>query len=113
MTPGRNTPSGFQGSRKCACHSVLHGRITRSHKGVFVIIRCEFLIQTRGQEYISNIQDAHFHLGDTVVRDFLFLPPNPMRKKGKSVWKTQTNDVIAFQGWITELVQQRYRTQKW
>ncbi|XP_034028524.1 baculoviral IAP repeat-containing protein 7 [Thalassophryne amazonica] len=29
--------------------------------------RCEFLIQSRGQEYISNIQDAHFHLGDTVV----------------------------------------------
>ncbi|XP_049436038.1 baculoviral IAP repeat-containing protein 7 isoform X2 [Epinephelus fuscoguttatus] len=28
--------------------------------------RCEFLIQTRGQEYISNIQDAHFHLGETV-----------------------------------------------
>ncbi|XP_039655272.1 baculoviral IAP repeat-containing protein 7 isoform X2 [Perca fluviatilis] len=28
--------------------------------------RCEFLIQARGQEYISNIQDAHFHLGDTV-----------------------------------------------
>uniref|UniRef100_H3CEA9 RING-type E3 ubiquitin transferase n=1 Tax=Tetraodon nigroviridis TaxID=99883 RepID=H3CEA9_TETNG len=28
--------------------------------------RCEFLIQTRGQEYISNIQDAHFHLGDTL-----------------------------------------------
>ncbi|XP_077369570.1 baculoviral IAP repeat-containing protein 7 isoform X2 [Festucalex cinctus] len=28
--------------------------------------RCEFLIQSRGQEYISNIQDAHFHLGDTV-----------------------------------------------
>eukprot|EP00066_Takifugu_rubripes_P011538 XP_011600804.1 PREDICTED: baculoviral IAP repeat-containing protein 7-like [Takifugu rubripes] len=28
--------------------------------------RCEFLIQTRGQEYISNIQDTHFHLGDTV-----------------------------------------------
>ncbi|XP_074538344.1 baculoviral IAP repeat-containing protein 7 [Halichoeres trimaculatus] len=24
--------------------------------------RCEFLIQSRGQEYISNIQDAHFHL---------------------------------------------------
>uniref|UniRef100_A0A8C9XM71 RING-type E3 ubiquitin transferase n=1 Tax=Sander lucioperca TaxID=283035 RepID=A0A8C9XM71_SANLU len=31
--------------------------------------RCEFLIQARGQEYISNIQTAHFHLGDTVVRD--------------------------------------------
>ncbi|KAM4571611.1 baculoviral IAP repeat-containing protein 7 [Fundulus diaphanus] len=29
--------------------------------------RCEFLIQSRGQEYISNIQDAHFHLGDTVA----------------------------------------------
>uniref|UniRef100_A0A8C6MIB2 RING-type E3 ubiquitin transferase n=1 Tax=Nothobranchius furzeri TaxID=105023 RepID=A0A8C6MIB2_NOTFU len=28
--------------------------------------RCEFLIQSRGQEYISNIQDTHFHLGDTV-----------------------------------------------
>lgn len=28
--------------------------------------RCEFLIQTRGQDYISNIQDAHFHLGETV-----------------------------------------------
>ncbi|XP_017270511.1 baculoviral IAP repeat-containing protein 7 isoform X2 [Kryptolebias marmoratus] len=28
--------------------------------------RCEFLIQSRGQEYITNIQDAHFHLGDTV-----------------------------------------------
>ncbi|XP_054645514.1 baculoviral IAP repeat-containing protein 7 isoform X3 [Dunckerocampus dactyliophorus] len=28
--------------------------------------RCEFLIQSRGQEYISNIQDAHFHLGETV-----------------------------------------------
>uniref|UniRef100_A0A3Q3XEK6 RING-type E3 ubiquitin transferase n=1 Tax=Mola mola TaxID=94237 RepID=A0A3Q3XEK6_MOLML len=27
--------------------------------------RCEFLIQSRGQEYISNIQDAHFHLGET------------------------------------------------
>ncbi|KAG7228174.1 hypothetical protein INR49_013337, partial [Caranx melampygus] len=24
--------------------------------------RCEFLIQSRGQEYISNIQDTHFHL---------------------------------------------------
>uniref|UniRef100_A0A3B3VB18 RING-type E3 ubiquitin transferase n=1 Tax=Poecilia latipinna TaxID=48699 RepID=A0A3B3VB18_9TELE len=31
--------------------------------------RCEFLIQSRGQEYISSIQDAHFHLGDTMVRD--------------------------------------------
>uniref|UniRef100_A0A3B4A3B5 RING-type E3 ubiquitin transferase n=1 Tax=Periophthalmus magnuspinnatus TaxID=409849 RepID=A0A3B4A3B5_9GOBI len=29
--------------------------------------RCEFLIQSRGQGYISNIQDAHFHLGETVV----------------------------------------------
>ncbi|XP_014909843.1 baculoviral IAP repeat-containing protein 7 isoform X2 [Poecilia latipinna] len=28
--------------------------------------RCEFLIQSRGQEYISSIQDAHFHLGDTM-----------------------------------------------
>ncbi|XP_071781057.1 baculoviral IAP repeat-containing protein 7 [Centroberyx gerrardi] len=28
--------------------------------------RCEFLIQSRGQEYINNIQDAHFHLGETV-----------------------------------------------
>ncbi|XP_028266243.1 baculoviral IAP repeat-containing protein 7 [Parambassis ranga] len=28
--------------------------------------RCEFLIQSRGQDYISNIQDAHFHLGDSV-----------------------------------------------
>ncbi|XP_055078934.1 baculoviral IAP repeat-containing protein 7 [Periophthalmus magnuspinnatus] len=28
--------------------------------------RCEFLIQSRGQGYISNIQDAHFHLGETV-----------------------------------------------
>ncbi|XP_015247928.1 PREDICTED: baculoviral IAP repeat-containing protein 7 [Cyprinodon variegatus] len=28
--------------------------------------RCEFLIQSRGQEYINNIQDAHFHMGDTV-----------------------------------------------
>ncbi|XP_060913206.1 baculoviral IAP repeat-containing protein 7 isoform X2 [Labrus mixtus] len=28
--------------------------------------RCEFLIQSRGQDYISNIQDAHFHLGETV-----------------------------------------------
>lgn len=34
----------------------------------FLILRCEFLIQSRGQEYISNIQDAHFHLGETVVR---------------------------------------------
>uniref|UniRef100_A0A667ZKJ7 RING-type E3 ubiquitin transferase n=1 Tax=Myripristis murdjan TaxID=586833 RepID=A0A667ZKJ7_9TELE len=24
--------------------------------------RCEFLIQTRGQDYINNIQDSHFHL---------------------------------------------------
>uniref|UniRef100_A0A3Q1HLW7 RING-type E3 ubiquitin transferase n=1 Tax=Anabas testudineus TaxID=64144 RepID=A0A3Q1HLW7_ANATE len=32
--------------------------------------RCEFLIQSRGQDYISNIQDTHFHLGDTVVRTF-------------------------------------------
>uniref|UniRef100_A0AAV2LX74 RING-type E3 ubiquitin transferase n=1 Tax=Knipowitschia caucasica TaxID=637954 RepID=A0AAV2LX74_KNICA len=28
--------------------------------------RCEFLIQSRGQGYISNIQEAHFHLGETV-----------------------------------------------
>ncbi|KAM9752315.1 baculoviral IAP repeat-containing protein 7 [Menidia menidia] len=28
--------------------------------------RCEFLIQSRGEEYISNIQDVHFHLGDSV-----------------------------------------------
>ncbi|XP_054464752.1 baculoviral IAP repeat-containing protein 7 [Anoplopoma fimbria] len=28
--------------------------------------RCSFLIQERGQDYISNIQDSHFHLGDTV-----------------------------------------------
>ncbi|XP_072222377.1 baculoviral IAP repeat-containing protein 7 [Leuresthes tenuis] len=28
--------------------------------------RCEFLIQSRGQEYISNIQDAHFQMGDTM-----------------------------------------------
>ncbi|XP_031601351.2 baculoviral IAP repeat-containing protein 7 isoform X1 [Oreochromis aureus] len=28
--------------------------------------RCEFLIQSRGQEYISNIQDTHFHLNDTM-----------------------------------------------
>lgn len=37
----------------------------------FLILRCEFLIQSRGQEYISNIQDAHFHLGETVVRAFV------------------------------------------
>lgn len=37
----------------------------------FLILRCEFLIQSRGQEYISNIQDAHFHLGETVVRAFI------------------------------------------
>lgn len=81
-------------------------QVSKDHTGVFVILRCEFLIQTRGQEYISNIQDAHFHLGDTVVRDF-----NP--PKGKSVWKTQTDDIIAFLGWITELLWQRYRPQKW
>lgn len=28
--------------------------------------RCEYLIQSRGQDYISNIQDAHFHLGETL-----------------------------------------------
>ncbi|XP_076022552.1 baculoviral IAP repeat-containing protein 7 [Genypterus blacodes] len=28
--------------------------------------RCEFLIRSRGQDYITNIQDAHFHLGETV-----------------------------------------------
>ncbi|XP_072305858.1 baculoviral IAP repeat-containing protein 7-like [Eucyclogobius newberryi] len=28
--------------------------------------RCEFLIQSRGQGYISNVQEAHFHLGETV-----------------------------------------------
>ncbi|XP_077464317.1 baculoviral IAP repeat-containing protein 7 [Stigmatopora argus] len=28
--------------------------------------RCEFVIQSRGQEYVNNIQDAHFHLGETV-----------------------------------------------
>ncbi|XP_062315029.1 baculoviral IAP repeat-containing protein 7 isoform X1 [Osmerus eperlanus] len=28
--------------------------------------RCEFLIQTRGREYVSNIQDTHFHIGETV-----------------------------------------------
>nr|XP_043906074.1 baculoviral IAP repeat-containing protein 7-A-like isoform X2 [Solea senegalensis] len=28
--------------------------------------RCEFLIQSRGQDYIRNIQDTHFHLGETV-----------------------------------------------
>ncbi|KAM9785352.1 baculoviral IAP repeat-containing protein 7 [Neosynchiropus ocellatus] len=27
--------------------------------------RCEFLIQERGQDYISNIQDTHFHAGET------------------------------------------------
>ncbi|XP_040050101.2 baculoviral IAP repeat-containing protein 7 isoform X2 [Gasterosteus aculeatus] len=27
--------------------------------------RCEFLIQERGQDYISNVQDSHFHLDDT------------------------------------------------
>lgn len=36
-----------------------------------MILRCEFLIQSRGQEYISNIQDAHFHLGETMVRAFI------------------------------------------
>lgn len=39
------------------------------YKAAFVF-RCEFLIQTRGQEYISNIQDTHFHLDDTMVRPF-------------------------------------------
>ncbi|KAM4610822.1 baculoviral IAP repeat-containing protein 7 [Polymixia lowei] len=28
--------------------------------------RCEFLLQSRGQGYVNNIQDAHFHLGETV-----------------------------------------------
>nr|XP_020463773.1 baculoviral IAP repeat-containing protein 7-like [Monopterus albus] len=28
--------------------------------------RCEFLIQSRGQDYISNIRDTHFHLGETM-----------------------------------------------
>ncbi|RVE70758.1 hypothetical protein OJAV_G00066830 [Oryzias javanicus] len=27
--------------------------------------RCEFLIHSRGQDYITNIQDAHFHLGES------------------------------------------------
>uniref|UniRef100_A0A3Q3S310 RING-type E3 ubiquitin transferase n=1 Tax=Mastacembelus armatus TaxID=205130 RepID=A0A3Q3S310_9TELE len=38
--------------------------------------RCEFLIQSRGQDYISNIQDAHFHLGETVVRTFTLSAQN-------------------------------------
>lgn len=62
---------------------------------MFVFLRCEFLIQSRGQEYISNIQDAHFHLGETVVRAFIPL----ICSEFKSVWhtrdnRTPTNDVI-------------------
>lgn len=44
---------------------------SRLYNSIFMILRCEFLIQSRGQEYISNIQDAHFHLGETVVRAFI------------------------------------------
>ncbi|KAL4655338.1 baculoviral IAP repeat-containing protein 7-B-like [Arapaima gigas] len=28
--------------------------------------RCEFLLQTRGQEYVRNIQDSYFNTGETV-----------------------------------------------
>ena len=35
-------------------------------------LRCEFLIQTRGREYVSNIQDNHFHIGETVVSPIIF-----------------------------------------
>ncbi|XP_041954381.1 baculoviral IAP repeat-containing protein 7 isoform X2 [Alosa sapidissima] len=28
--------------------------------------RCEFLVQTRGREYVSNIQESYFHMGETV-----------------------------------------------
>uniref|UniRef100_A0A4W5MI24 RING-type E3 ubiquitin transferase n=1 Tax=Hucho hucho TaxID=62062 RepID=A0A4W5MI24_9TELE len=32
--------------------------------------RCDFLIQTRGRDYVSNIQDTHFHR-ETVVSTFI------------------------------------------
>ncbi|KAG7248960.1 hypothetical protein CRUP_006594 [Coryphaenoides rupestris] len=28
--------------------------------------RCDFLLQSRGQGYVSNIQDSHFHRGETL-----------------------------------------------
>ncbi|XP_063064181.1 baculoviral IAP repeat-containing protein 7 isoform X1 [Engraulis encrasicolus] len=28
--------------------------------------RCEYLLQTRGREYVSNIQESYFHMGETV-----------------------------------------------
>uniref|UniRef100_A0A3Q2TZ12 RING-type E3 ubiquitin transferase n=1 Tax=Fundulus heteroclitus TaxID=8078 RepID=A0A3Q2TZ12_FUNHE len=37
--------------------------------------RCEFLIQSRGQEYISNIQDAHSHLAPGFMSLSSLLPP--------------------------------------
>uniref|UniRef100_A0A8C9QTE8 RING-type E3 ubiquitin transferase n=1 Tax=Scleropages formosus TaxID=113540 RepID=A0A8C9QTE8_SCLFO len=33
--------------------------------------RCEFLLQTRGREYVNNIQDSYFNISGTVVSSLL------------------------------------------
>ncbi|XP_053705969.1 baculoviral IAP repeat-containing protein 7 isoform X1 [Synchiropus splendidus] len=52
--------------------------------------RCEFLIQERGQDYISNIQDTHFHVGETVVES-----ESP---SGRDVGSRNVSDVVGSLG---------------
>lgn len=91
-----------------------------------VFFSCEFLIQSRGQEYISNIQDAHFHLGDTVVR-LLSLPIwnavliiifiiNHLFGTMMERWLMVIYSIVNLfnsPGWLTDIRRQRNWLQKW
>uniref|UniRef100_A0A7N8XF89 RING-type E3 ubiquitin transferase n=1 Tax=Mastacembelus armatus TaxID=205130 RepID=A0A7N8XF89_9TELE len=71
--------------------------------------RCEFLIQSRGQDYISNIQDAHFHLGETVVRTFTLSAQNKTSCSAMLSPVVQTVLQMGFEASLVEsLVQTKY-----
>uniref|UniRef100_A0A3Q3RD99 RING-type E3 ubiquitin transferase n=1 Tax=Monopterus albus TaxID=43700 RepID=A0A3Q3RD99_MONAL len=71
--------------------------------------RCEFLIQSRGQDYISNIRDTHFHLGETMVRTFILSAQDKVSSPAMLSPVVQTVLQMGFEASVVEsLVQTKY-----
>lgn len=81
MTPGRSMPSGSHGNTQQHQHTqpvkrhsvmpfTLCPRCGWVNRLLLSFLRCDFLIQTRGRDYVSNIQATHFHR-ETVVTTFI------------------------------------------
>ena len=81
MTPGRSMPSGSHGNTHQHQHTLpvkrhsvkpltLCSRCGWVNRLLLSFLRCDFLIQTRGRDYVSNIQATHFHR-ETVVSTFI------------------------------------------